>query len=86
MSAHRSKPAVASQRRDKSRDKARDKAMGHRLQRMRSQSHIESQEADPLAAFDRRDVSLDCGWGRLIFAQTFSDRFQLVEALGKEAE
>ncbi|MGB1026187.1 MAG: GNAT family N-acetyltransferase, partial [Rhodospirillaceae bacterium] len=32
----------------------------------------------------RRDVTLDCGWGRLIFGQTFDDAQTLAEALREE--
>ena len=82
MSTKQARSATgANTRRDKAGDRARDKAMGHRLQRMRSQSHVDSHDSDGMAAFDRRDVSLDCGWGRLIFAQTFSNRTALVDAL-----
>lgn len=34
----------------------------------------------------RRDVSLDLGWGRLVFAQTFTDPGDIIGLLGDEAE
>ena len=34
----------------------------------------------------RRDVSLDCGWGRLVFAQTFTDTSDVIGLLGDEQD
>ncbi len=56
-----------------------EKAIGHRLKRLRA----ESMKA-PISAM-RKDVSVDCGWGRLIFAQTFDASAGIVEALRDEA-
>ena len=62
-----------------------EKAMGHRLKRMRDDSmkppigQHEDREAER-----REAVALDCGWGRLIFAQTYSSNAGIVEALRDE--
>jgi len=62
-----------------------DKALGHRLRRLRNESmkprfdmHEEGAEAQGV------DVAVDCGWGRLLFAQTFETNQKLVEALRNE--
>jgi GNAT-family acetyltransferase (TIGR03103 family) len=63
-----------------------DKAVAHRLRRKRVESlqrtgrvgHPDEASADASAV-------LDCGWGRLIFAQTFDDAGELVSALREEA-
>ncbi|HEU0042670.1 MAG TPA: hypothetical protein VFQ15_09990 [Jiangellaceae bacterium] len=34
----------------------------------------------------RRDITLDCGWGRLVFAQTFDDTHEVVNLLRAEEE
>jgi GNAT-family acetyltransferase (TIGR03103 family) len=54
----------------------------HRLRRMRSAGL-----KPPIAHEGElpRDVALDCGWGRLIFAQTFETADSLCEALRAEA-
>lgn len=59
-----------------------EKAVAHRLKRKRFESlrsgitHEEGPE---------RSACVDCGWGRLIFAQTFDDSAELVAALREEA-
>ncbi len=60
-----------------------DKAMDHRLQRLRMHSPRAQGEA-PQAR--RKSVVLDCGWGRLLFAQTFESNAQIVEALREEGD
>ncbi|WP_157017051.1 N-acetylglutaminylglutamine synthetase [Mesorhizobium xinjiangense] len=64
-----------------------DKALGYRLKRLRSESmkppitHVEDGESEM-----RSSVAIDCGWGRVLFAQTFPDNHSLVEALAREGE
>lgn len=63
-----------------------DKAVAHRLKRKRIESlqrsgrmgHPDDEKAEASAV-------IDCGWGRLIFAQTFDDAGELVSALREEA-
>lgn len=42
--------------------------------------------AGPPEAPGARNVSVDCGWGRLLFAQTFTDPADLVDAIRAEAD
>ncbi len=58
---------------------ARPKA--HRLKRLRHEGLKPSVQAGREPA---RDAVLDCGWGRLLFAQTFETAAPLVEALRAE--
>ena len=46
----------------------------------------EEREAGTIAAAPgvRRNASVDCGWGRLLFAQTFADPVELAEAMRAE--
>jgi GNAT-family acetyltransferase (TIGR03103 family) len=63
-----------------------DKALAHRLKRLGNlftQQHPGSGRREEAKEI-RRSVALDCGWGRLIFSQTFADNQQLVEALCRE--
>lgn len=66
----------------------RARAVGHRLRRMRDQSmkapitHGEGMDAQ---AGLKENAVLDCGWGRLAFAQTFTTAEALVETLRGEA-
>ena len=55
-----------------------EKALGHRLKRLRAKSTM------PTSSPMRSNVALDCGWGRLIFAQTFEDSAAIVSALREE--
>ena len=59
--------------------------LGHRLQRMRQQGWQQPihRLADDGSAM-QRDVALDCGWGRLLFGQTFESPAALIDALGAE--
>jgi GNAT-family acetyltransferase (TIGR03103 family) len=54
------------------------KALGHRLKRLRAESG-----RVPISPV-RPNVALDCGWGRLIFCQTFDDSAAILEALRDE--
>lgn len=60
-----------------------DKAVAHRLKRQRFESLRktgQSHEEGPSPS-----ACVDCGWGRLIFAQTFDDSAELAAALREEA-
>ena len=63
-------------------------AYRHRLQRMRDQGMM-----PPIGAFEgdgrprpEANAVLDCGWGRLLFGQTFDDPRAMVDALRREEE
>lgn len=57
--------------------------LDHRLRRLRIQTIGNSYRPD--GDGDKPDsVVLDCGWGRLLFAQTFPDNASLIEALHEE--
>lgn len=58
------------------------KAVSHRLTRLRGPAAPSS--AAKKAAGTRRNVVLDCGWGRLLFAETFESGAALVEELRNE--
>ncbi len=60
-----------------------DKAVAHRLKRKRFESLRRTGLSDGTAPTSYACV--DCGWGRLIFAQTFDDAGELVSALREEA-
>ncbi len=60
-----------------------DKAVAHRLKRQRFESLRktgQTHEDGPSPS-----ACVDCGWGRLIFAQTFDDAGELAAALREEA-
>jgi GNAT-family acetyltransferase (TIGR03103 family) len=58
-----------------------DKALGHRLRRMRNESAKPSIGAAP----DKGSgACVDCGWGRLIFANTYEDGRALLDVLRDE--
>jgi GNAT-family acetyltransferase (TIGR03103 family) len=66
---------------------SRAAAYGHRLRRMRDHgmkppigAHGNKKEAEPT-----KNAVLDCGWGRLLFGQTFDDSAELADALRAEA-
>lgn len=62
-----------------------DKALGHRLKRMRHEGMMPVTTGVEGGGEDMpRQVTLDCGWGRLIFAQTFQDNESIVHALQEE--
>ncbi len=58
-----------------------DKALGHRLRRMRNESAKPSFAAAPETG---GGCCVDCGWGRLIFANTYEDGAALLEVLRDE--
>lgn len=62
-----------------------EKALDHRLKRLRvnSMKRPVDQTGD-CSEPARKSVVLDCGWGRLIFAQTFETNEEIVEALRQE--
>lgn len=77
---------------DMNRQKAKGrKAFSHRLTRLRTpesagfyQEHAHGH--DKAGSEDRKqDMVVDCGWGRLLFAQTFETNEAIVEALRAEA-
>lgn len=61
-----------------------DKALAHRLKGMRAEAM--QPFAGPVAgdSAPREAASVDCGWGRLIFAQTFAEPADLLDVLRKE--
>ncbi|MEW9838038.1 N-acetylglutaminylglutamine synthetase [Mesorhizobium marinum] len=62
----------------------REHALDHRLRRLRFNTlHGSPAEADGDSA---KSVVLDCGWGRLLFSQTFDSNAALVDALRQEEE
>ncbi len=58
-----------------------DKAVARRLRRLRAETMKLAMGGDE----PKPAASVDCGWGRLIFAQTFDDPAALVDVLRKEA-
>ncbi len=62
-----------------------DKALAHRLRRLRNES-MKPRIDIPESGSDAQQEAavVDCGWGRLIFAQTFPTNESLVEALRGE--
>lgn len=67
----------------------RRNAQGYRLKRMRDQSmRAAVPRADEAAPHSmQKNVVVDCGWGRLAFAQTFETAGELVDVLrGEESE
>jgi len=60
------------------------KSVAHRLrQRVDYSSH--SHHGSPERGTPEEAAQVDCGWGRLLFAQTFKDPSQLISALREEA-
>ncbi len=61
-------------------------AYAHRMQRLRDQ--LETPAASAATSADgvepQRNATLDCGWGRLLFGQTFEDPAKLAAALLEE--
>lgn len=60
-------------------------AISHRLKRKREQALLPVEEAIPHAEGDAEPVvenaSLDCGWGQLLFAHTFTDQQELIDRI-----
>jgi len=77
MSRHRS----ADERAQRGRH---DKAVAHRLKRMRAESMPTQNGHDAGVPPPQRNAKVDCGWGRLIFAQTFETAADLVVTLREE--
>ncbi|WP_019172596.1 N-acetylglutaminylglutamine synthetase [Pseudaminobacter salicylatoxidans] len=63
------------------------KAVSHRLTRLRETSNAGTYPGRRKAggASGNRNVALDCGWGRLLFAQTFRDNAALLAEIREEA-
>lgn len=61
-----------------------DKALGHRLRRMRNETMNPIAQHDQAAAAPKPNASIDCGWGRLHFCQTYDDNEAIVDALREE--
>lgn len=64
-----------------------ERALGHRLKRLRNESQKppigpHSGETAPT----RQSVALDCGWGRLLFSQTYPDNPSIIDALSHEGD
>ncbi|WP_187972231.1 N-acetylglutaminylglutamine synthetase [Aquibium microcysteis] len=64
-----------------------ERALGHRLKRLRTESQKppigpHAGEAGPT----RHSVALDCGWGRLLFSQTYPDNPSIIDALSHEGD
>jgi len=60
-------------------------AYAHRMQRLRDQIETPAASTNvPDGAEPRRDATLDCGWGRLLFGHTFEDPAQLASAILEE--
>ncbi|MBR0557091.1 N-acetylglutaminylglutamine synthetase [Ciceribacter sp. L1K23] len=70
-----------------SRRQRRGGDISHRLARLRSPGVMVAAggvRADQIAE-PNRNVVLDCGWGRLLFAQTFTEQDELLDTLRQEA-
>ncbi|MEX6507045.1 N-acetylglutaminylglutamine synthetase [Jiella sp. M17.18] len=63
----------------------RPSSVGHRLERMRTNGlkGAAGRERTDIEG-PRKNAILDCGWGRLVFAQTFSDQRELANSLREE--
>lgn len=75
----KTEPPVASRARTKG-----TKAVTHRLKRLRTRAQP-GRHIGKSPSAKRRNVVLDCGWGRLLFSQTFGDNQALLDELRKEA-
>jgi GNAT-family acetyltransferase (TIGR03103 family) len=76
-------------RKDKPKRSVREKRSGeaysHRLKKMRAQGLKPPIANDGQDAGDvRSNIALDCGWGRLVFTQTFGDAEHVMETLKGE--
>ncbi|MBX3582782.1 MAG: N-acetylglutaminylglutamine synthetase [Rhizobiaceae bacterium] len=63
----------------------KEHALDHRLRRHRLNT-LRGDHFEASAPAGDKSVVLDCGWGRLLFAQTFEGNAQLIEALRQEEE
>ncbi|MAM10149.1 MAG: N-acetylglutaminylglutamine synthetase [Rhizobiaceae bacterium] len=59
-------------------------AYSHRLKKMRTQGMKPPIKGGDNSGAMKQDVSIDCGWGRIVFGQTFSDARLLIETLRAE--
>jgi GNAT-family acetyltransferase (TIGR03103 family) len=59
-------------------------AYAHRMQRLRDQLEVPASGATADGEEPHRNATLDCGWGRLLFGQTFEDPGTLATALLEE--
>ncbi|MBB4123431.1 N-acetylglutaminylglutamine synthetase [Martelella radicis] len=59
-------------------------AYSHRLKKMRTQGMKPPINSGDDSGVMKSDVSIDCGWGRIVFGQTFSDAKLLIETLRAE--
>ncbi|MEL6298299.1 MAG: N-acetylglutaminylglutamine synthetase [Pseudomonadota bacterium] len=62
--------------------KTKSRAQAHRIKRARSESNVASTGVDRDTVV--RNASIDCGWGRLLFANTFDTPQLLAETLRAE--
>lgn len=60
-----------------------ERPLDHRLRRLRVHS-MKDQDTEPERSAEQNAVTLDCGWGRLLFAPTFRSDADLIDALRKE--
>lgn len=64
-----------------------ERALGHRLKRLRTESQKPPIGHHPGESTPtRQSVALDCGWGRLIFSQTYPDNASIIGALAQEGD
>jgi GNAT-family acetyltransferase (TIGR03103 family) len=63
-----------------------EKAFDHRLRRLRAHAKAPIEHSADGAKPMGKSVALDCGWGRLLFAQTFPGNAELIDALREERE
>lgn len=63
------------------------RAVSHRLTRLRESANVAAYRhgGEAGTASGNRNVTLDCGWGRLLFAQTFEDNDALLAEIREEA-
>lgn len=50
-----------------------------------SLDHWAPQQGDPALRPDKRDVSIDCGWGHLVLAHTYDDAATVARDVGRES-
>ena len=67
-------------RAERKRERSPNQAYGHRVERLRGES-LKPPVAMHGKPFEHANAVLDCGWGRLLFAQTFESTKALVESI-----
>jgi GNAT-family acetyltransferase (TIGR03103 family) len=70
-----------------SRPEKRRAAYDHRLKRMRHHGMkppLEPRHGEEAIEHPKENATIDCGWGRLLFGQTFNDPGALAKAMGAE--